>query len=904
MLDELVMARDSAKGHEAPAPARAQAASSPVVGRRPGTRFTPPDVPAFAVARDRLVSLLDPGVQRRVAIVVAPPGYGKTVLLSQWAAAHPRRRVRWLTLESEDNDPGRFTRDWSEALGSSIVSAGETASSPLDTGDQETVAAIFAGLTAELERAPPTTVLLDDFHLLSNPALLDGLGSLIEHLPPWIHVVLATQVDPPLRYYRLRLSDTLVELRQEDLAFQREEAAQLVRRLAGRDLTASQIDALMARTGGGAVGLQLAAVSLRQRTDVEQFVDTFAADDRHVADYLTEHVLRRQPDATRRFLLSTSVLDRMSGPLCDLVTGGSGGQAMLDELERTSMFITRLDGRSGWFRYHRLFRALLRHHLRDEDPTREPLLLRRAAEWHLARDDVDAAVDYLAEAGAWEEVLDAAFTYGDAPFARGRAATVVRWVERVPRPVWQGRPRALLLHAAASIIAGDPRSASENLDAIDALASASAADRMVADLLGARSALQQGAAGRALAAADRVLRDVDTLGDTEVPHVPGIIGSRKDVRAAALHTRGVALWFQGKAAARASLEAVLESGGDAAWEILALGSLALLEALCGRLRSGGQLGLQAVALARQVELDQQPVTTDAYIALAHVAREHDELDQATMFLEEAAKWATPARRPVAASLVRLEQSLLAFAAGGPMDGLAVLAGHRARARTHSSQLPAIQAHQRAVEARLLTMVGDLDGAEQALDLACDDSADVMASRVHVAVERGEVQAARALVVRWPGDPEPQVRIERLLWLAILDHVDGDDAASRRRFATVVAEAEVERNVGLFRAAGHHALGPARLLYREAPTAFLRAIVDRLAETVTRRAGPAKELVEQLTERESMVLTLLPTRMSNDEIAERLGVSVNTLKTHLKHVYRKLGVAGRSEAVAAAERMHL
>src|ERR671918_173408 len=230
MLDELVMARDSAKGHEAPAPARAQAASSPVVGRRPGTRFTPPDVPAFAVARDRLVSLFDPGVQRRVAIVVAPPGYGKTVLLSQWAAAHPRRRVRWLTLESEDNDPGRFTRDWSEALGSSIGSAGETASSPLDTGDQETVAAIFAGLTPGLERAPPTTVLLDDFHLLSNPAMLDGL-------------------------------------------------------------------------------------------------------------------------------------------------------------ERTSMFITRLDGRSGWFRYHRLFRALLRHHLRDEDPTREPLLLRRAAEWHLARDD-------------------------------------------------------------------------------------------------------------------------------------------------------------------------------------------------------------------------------------------------------------------------------------------------------------------------------------------------------------------------------------------------------------------------------------------------------------------------------------------------------------------------------------
>src|ERR671918_2539015 len=155
MLDELVMTRDSAKGHEAPAPTRAHAASNPVVGRRPGTRFTPPDVPAFAVARVRLVSLLDPGVRRRVAIVVAPPGYGKTVLLSQWAAAHPRRRVRWLTLESEDNDPGRFAHYWSEALGSPIGSADETASARLDMGDQETVAAFFAALTAELERAPP-----------------------------------------------------------------------------------------------------------------------------------------------------------------------------------------------------------------------------------------------------------------------------------------------------------------------------------------------------------------------------------------------------------------------------------------------------------------------------------------------------------------------------------------------------------------------------------------------------------------------------------------------------------------------------------------------------------------------------------------------------------------------------
>jgi LuxR family transcriptional regulator, maltose regulon positive regulatory protein len=856
------------------------------------------------VARDRLVALLDPAVQRCVSIVVAPPGYGKTVLLSQWAAVHRRRRVRWLTLEADDDDPARFARDLCEALGLSVGSLGETALARLDLDDPEAIPAFFVALRAALEGQLPTTLLVDDFHLLSNPALLDGFGTFVEHVPPWIHVVLATRIDPPLRYYRLRLSDVLVELRQDDLAFQREEASQLVHRLAGRDLTARQLDAVMAQTEGWAVGVQLAAVSLRHRRDTEQFVESLAANDRHVADYLTEHVLFQQPDAARRFLLSTSVLDPMSGPLCDFVTGGHGGQAVLDDLERRSMFITRLNGGSGWVRYHPLFRALLRQHLRDEDPDAERVLLCRAAEWHLARDDVDTAVDVLTEAGAWNEVLDAALTYGSALYFRGQAATVVRWIDRVPRSVWEGRPPVLLLHAAASVVAGDPTRARESLDAVDALGSASPADRVVADLLRSRAAVQQGAAGAALTAADRVLAEVDALGDAEVPKLLGTLRCRHDITAAARYVRGVALWYQGKAAARAALQSAIDAGGHPVCTVHALGSLALLDAWSGRLTSASELGAQALSLARQLELDRHPAVTDAHLALAHVARERDQLDQAASCLEEAARWASPRRRPVAASLARTEQALLACATGGPEDGLAVLAAPRARAHPLHTQATGIQARQRAVEARLYAMIGDMDRAERALDLAADDNADVAAARVHVAVGRGDVSAGRAVVSRWPLDPDPRSRMERRLWLAVLAHLDGDDAATRLSLATVVAEAEAEQDAGVFRAAGHHVRGPAHVLYRAAPTAFLRLVLDRVGETTTRRAGPATELTEQLTERESMVLTLLPARMSNDEIAARLGVSVNTLKTHLKHVYRKLGVAGRSQAVAAAERTHL
>lgn len=910
MLDELVTPRTVGPRPAGPAPrGSARAADdrwSDAGPARPRSRtsFAAPDVPAFAVERDRLVSLLDPGVQRRLTIVVAPPGYGKTVLLSQWAAAQPRRRVRWLTLEPGDNDVGQFARHLRAALGSSTAPSDQTTSPPLDMGDEENLPAFVARLLADLGRSPPTTVMLDDFHVLSNPALVDAFGTLVEHAPPWIHVVLATRVDPPLRSHRFRLSDALVELRQEDLAFERDEAARLVRRLAGRDLTARHVDALMARTGGWAVGLQLAAVSLRQRPDVERFVETFADDDRHVADYLTEHVLRNQPEKTREFLLSTSVLDRMSGALCDFVTGGGGGQVMLDDLEHMSMFVTRLEGHGGWFRYHPLFRRLLRHHLRAEAPAREPLLLRRAAEWHLARDEVETAVLYLADAGAWSEVLDVAFAHGGASFAQGRAARVLRWIERVPRSHWEERPRVLLLRAAAAIVVGDPGTTGESLDAIDALPSASVAVRVVADLQRARSDLQLGAAEEALAAADRVLRDVDGLGDAHLPDLLGIVANRQDVSAAALHARGVALWHQGKAAARATLEGALQCRGHAVWDVLALGSLALLDAWYGRLRSAEQHGNQAIALARQVELDRQPVTIDAYLTLAHVARQRDDLDRAATFLEEAARWASPTRRPVAASLVGTEQALLTLAAAGPASGLAVLAPHRARGRPHPVLPPTVLARRRAVEARLSTMVGDLEGASRALDLAPDDTADVAAARVQLAVERGDIAAARGVIARWPADPEPHARSERLLWLAVLDHIGGDDTTACRRIAEVVAEAERERDVGVFRAAGHHVLGPLRLRYREAPTAFLRAIVDGLTATARRRPGPTKELVEQLTEREFAVLTLLPTRLSNDEIAARLDVSPNTLKTHLKHVYRKLGVAGRSAAVAAGEHLRL
>ncbi|HEX5366608.1 MAG TPA: hypothetical protein VFW63_08100, partial [Acidimicrobiales bacterium] len=794
-------------------------------------RFAPPTVPRSAVVRHRLLSLLDSSPGHRLTVVVAPAGYGKTVLLSQWAAARPRRRLRWLTLDPGD-DPGRLALRLGAALEASAAGGGGglPRSGPRDDRS------VLTALRASIERAPPTTVVLDDLHRSPDRSLVEVLGPLLAELPPGIHFALATRVDPPLPYHRLLLSDAVVEVRQEDLAFRSDEAAQLVRGLPGRDLPAPVVDGLVAGSGGWAVGLRAAAGSLCRRAAGEpagapapggagraaaHVADQAAADlSEEAAAYLSEEVLDRQPDATRRFLLSTSVLDHLSGPLCDFVTRRGGGQATLDALERGSVFTARLAGRPGELAYHPMFRALLRQRLRAEDPGLEQRLLRRAGRWHLARGHLDAAVGHLADGRSWEEVLTVAATHGSAAFARGRPADVVGWIDRVPRSAWGGKVPVLLLRATAAVLAGEPEVARDSLDAVDARAAVPPSGRVVADLLRSRSDLELGSLDGALAAARRALAGVRTLGEPLPPGL-GVVAGPADVEAAAGHALGVAQWHQGDPAARHALEDVLGRGGHPLWEVLALGSLALLDAWAGRLARGERWGRRALALAGEVELGQRPAVAEAHLALAHVARERDRLDEAATALGEAALAAGGARRPVLDALVETERAMLARAVGGPGPCREAATPHRAAGRPPSPLPRAVLARRGAVEARLSLAVGDLGSARRALDAVPLDGPEVAAARVHLAVESGDLGAAEASMARWPAGTGPHAGRERLLWRAVLDHLAGDDAAARQALATVVAGAEAEADLGLFRTVGHHALGPVRGLYHEAPTAFLR-----------------------------------------------------------------------------------
>ncbi len=438
-----------------------------------------PAVPAIAVPRDELVERLDTAAQRQLTVIVAPAGSGKSVLLGQWAAANPDRRVAWLTLDPGDDDASRFARYLCAALGRLQAGLGARLRRHLKHRCDHLGPAFVDAVLEELREMAGAVIVVDDFHLLGNGSLMAEVRALVECSPPHIHFVIASRTDPQLQTSRLRLRDEFRELRQPDLAFDHRNEGELIRRVSRAEVSDTQVHALIHRTEGWATGLQLAALSLRAGAGENRlFVDSFDGADPLVAGYLTEQVMIGQPPDVERFLLYTSVLERLGAPLCDAVTGGHDGQAMLELIDGRSLFVSRLDSRYEWFRYHHLFRTLLLQRLRLLQPDLENELLRRAAEWHLGRGDVETGVGYLMDAGAWEQVLSTAKAHGVALSEQGRVGTVIGWLDSLP-PRLRSRDDVALFQARLHLMAGGREQRPDNIGPIRTatLASAERPDR-------------------------------------------------------------------------------------------------------------------------------------------------------------------------------------------------------------------------------------------------------------------------------------------------------------------------------------------------------------------------------------------------------------------------------------------
>ncbi|MBO0787220.1 MAG: helix-turn-helix transcriptional regulator, partial [Actinobacteria bacterium] len=400
--------------------------------------------PGF-VPRPRLVQALGEGLARGRVLVCAPAGFGKTALLADWAR-EGRRPVAWLGLDAGDSDPARFWRYAVAALDRARPGlAGRVG--PLHPGSSE---GLMRALINELAAQPAedeVLLVLDDYHLADSGPVHESVAFLLENLPPGLRVAVASRSDPPLPLARLRARGQLAELRVADLRFTPEEAAALLGETAGPDLPAAAVAALAARTEGWAAGLQLAGLSLRGQPDPEGFAAAFSGSHRFILDYLADEVLERQDGQLRGFLLETSVLERLSGELCDAVTGRADGEAMLADIERAGLFVVPLDEVRGWWRYHHLFADLLRARLHAEQPGRAPALHRAAAAWCEEHDLADDAVRHALAAGdpAWAARL--VEQHVEALLGRGESATLRRWLTSLPAEAVRGRPRLCLAQA-------------------------------------------------------------------------------------------------------------------------------------------------------------------------------------------------------------------------------------------------------------------------------------------------------------------------------------------------------------------------------------------------------------------------------------------------------------------------
>ncbi len=366
------------------------------------------------VSRPRLSERLDRGTASKLMLISAPAGFGKTTLLTEWLAAGPdgpaaERLVAWLSLDRADNDPASFWIYVIAALRTVASGVGESAMTLLQTPQPPPIETVLTALLNDLGAITGDIVLvLDDYHVVDARDVQNGMAFLLDHLPPRLHVVIASRTDPALPLARLRARGELVETRAADLRFTLDEAAAYLNEMMGLQLTARDVAALEGRTEGWIAALQLAALSMQGRDDVAGFIAGFAGDDRYVVDYLVEEVLQRQPEHVQQFLQQTSILERLCGPLCDAVTGQGGGKAVLEALERGNLFLVPLDDRRRWYRYHHLFADVLQARLHDEQPGQVPDLHRRASAWYQQNGEPAVAIGHALAAEDFERAADLA----------------------------------------------------------------------------------------------------------------------------------------------------------------------------------------------------------------------------------------------------------------------------------------------------------------------------------------------------------------------------------------------------------------------------------------------------------------------------------------------------------------
>jgi LuxR family maltose regulon positive regulatory protein len=884
---------------------RAASAAGPVLA----SKITAPGVPDWAIRRTRITELIAEGTRWcPLTVLTGPPGAGKTMALALWAADE-RGAVAWVSLDEYDNGPGVFWSSVVAALRRSGVAVPKTLP-PAARGRADDHAFLLRLAAALTARDSPATLILDDLHLLTDPMVLDGLDFVLRNVGAGLRLAVASRMDPQLRLHRYRVAGQLAEIRPGDLAFNTAEAGLLLARH-GCTLTAELLERLTQRTEGWAAGLRLAALSLGAHPDPGQFIEELGAEDSPLTGYLEDEVLGAQPPQIREVLLCTSILDQVSADAAAELAGDEQAGGIFSDAARANAFIQPAGG--GRYRYHTLFADVLRLKLNRECPDRVALLHRRAARWHGRCGLLTDAVRHATRAGDWQLAAD--LVIDELAICQllkplDSQPLTAEFAGMPPGQAWTG-PAPHLVSAAIALSADRRASCTAALDAADGIlerlpGGQQAAARLAAALIRLAASLRSADPVAAAAAATRA--------EALLSQVPAeLLVRHPEISVRVLAGRGAVELWSGHLdeAARAFQAGMAVQAGSAGEDGQAdcLGHLALAEALRGRLRRAAELAAQATApgndTPRPLARNPHPA---AQVALAWVHLQRNELREATSRLKQADTALDVGPDQLVGAVAYLVAACGALAEGRAAVAIQIIT----RARSGRS-VPAWLDHKLSlIQSQASAVIGDLSTATAAATRAgAGTSPEVAVTLAHAWLIAGDGDnARRALVPAFAADGRAPDRVRVQAWLvdARLGYSGGDRARGRRSLASALRLAEPEQ-LRLPFAMERSWIGPVLRSDPELASTYRRLLAPALLRELVPapRAAPdqaATLTVEPLSEREREVLRHVSGMLSTTEVASEMHISIHTVKTHLRSIYRKLAATHRGEAVRRARRLGL
>ncbi|MFD0677980.1 MULTISPECIES: LuxR C-terminal-related transcriptional regulator [unclassified Paenibacillus] len=879
--------------------------------------FIPPPRPNVVI-RPRLIDCLNEGMQRKLTLISAFAGCGKTTLVSEWLAGCSQPAA-WLSLEEGDNDPACFLTYLFAAVQTIAPDIGKGVFALLRSPQLPPIESIITALLNEITAIPDHFVLvLDDYHVIDSRAIDKAIAFLLEHMPQQMHLVISTREDPRLPLARLRVRDQLTEVRGADLRFTSTEAAEFLGSVMGLNLSPENIALLESRTEGWIAGLQLAALSMQGHEDPASLIQTFTGSHHFVLDYLIEEVLQLRPESIQTFLLHTSILDRMCGPLCDAVlcrkageqqAPSASGQETLEYLERANLFIVPLDNERRWYRYHHLFADLLRKRLHQSVTSKIRDIERDVAELHIRAstwyEDNGLEIEAFHHAAAANDIQRAARLVegkGMPLLFRGAVAPVLNWLDSMRNEDLDARPSLWVMYASALLMAGQMTRVEQKLQAAEKALQGAEQDDKIRDLIGHIAAIRATLAvskhqAETIIAESR--RALDYLHPDNLP-----------VRTATTWTLGYAYQLQGDraSAGKAYAEALSISQmiGHVIINIMAALGLGNIYEAENQLCEAAETYRQVLNMAGDSPL---PAVCEAHLGLARICYEWNNLDAAMQHGQRSvqlAKQFEQSDRVVAGDVFLARLKL----AKGEVSGAAAILAKAepiARLQNFASQLPHIAA------AQVLVMLHQHQGnLAAAAHLAQKHELYMSQARIHLA--QGDASAALALLEQAETKGWADERLKVMVLQAVALHEHGEKFKAVQMLADALTMAEPGGFIRIFLDEGIPML---RLLLEAAaahevmPSYLGKLLTEFEAEEPKngtkfsqQLAQPAKFLMEPLSRRELEVLQLIAQGLSNREISERLFIALTTVKGHNRIIFDKLQVKRRTEAVACARKLGL